>query len=212
MDLWYLPITCILHTYVLTNNNFITGCYTHSCRPYNIPLSTIGCSFMHIPPFMNCKTSRPSARRQKGLSDISFTCIDRPFCLWADVLRHAFDDKHNTSFIPQCRYAVSYFTSQSLTGHYNNIVHQSKCWFRTNFTSHELQTCIPQHAPHCWHLRTSPRSRIYQQLYRIIMLFGACAYSRKNNVWELIENAGAPILYILRLTSVRPHSNRHMLT
>ena len=44
--------------------------------------------------------------------------------------------------------------------------------------------------------------------YRIIALFGACAYSRKNAFWELIENVGAPILYILRLTSVRLYASR----
>ena len=44
--------------------------------------------------------------------------------------------------------------------------------------------------------------------YRIIALFGACAYSRKTMFWELIENVGAPILYILRLTSVRLFSSR----
>ena len=40
------------------------------------------------------------------------------------------------------------------------------------------------------------------------MLFGTCAYSRKTAFWELIENAGAPILYILRLTSMRLYSSR----
>ena len=44
--------------------------------------------------------------------------------------------------------------------------------------------------------------------YRIIALFGACANSRKNTFWELIENVGTPILYILQLTSVRLYSSR----
>ena len=44
--------------------------------------------------------------------------------------------------------------------------------------------------------------------YRIIAFYGACAYSRKNAFWELIENVGAPILYILRLTSVRLYASR----
>ena len=38
--------------------------------------------------------------------------------------------------------------------------------------------------------------------------FGACAYSQTNTLWELIENAGVPILYILWLTSVGLYSSR----
>ena len=45
-------------------------------------------------------------------------------------------------------------------------------------------------------------------VYRIIMLFGACTYSRKTGFWELIENAGAPVFYILRLTSVCLYSSK----
>ena len=41
----------------------------------------------------------------------------------------------------------------------------------------------------------------YFILYHIIALFGPCAYSRKT-FGELIENAGAPILSVLQLTSM----------
>ena len=45
-------------------------------------------------------------------------------------------------------------------------------------------------------------------VYCIIALFGTCAYSRKNAFWGLTENAGAPILYTLRLTSMCLYSSR----
>ena len=44
--------------------------------------------------------------------------------------------------------------------------------------------------------------------YCIIALFGSCAYSRKTVVGELIENAGAPILCTLRLTSLLLYLSR----
>ena len=38
--------------------------------------------------------------------------------------------------------------------------------------------------------------------YRIITLFGACAYSQKTAFWELIENAGAPCTCIFNSTYI----------
>ena len=54
-----------------------------------------------------------------------------------------------------------------------------------------------------WHLKISVKGISFILLYRIIALFDACVYSRETAFWELIENEGAPILYILQLTSVR---------
>ena len=48
----------------------------------------------------------------------------------------------------------------------------------------------------------------HSQAYHIIALFGACAYNRKTAFWELIENVGAPILCIIRLTSVPLYASR----
>ena len=51
---------------------------------------------------------------------------------------------------------------------------------------------------------------VCKYMYRIIALFDACAYSWKTTFWEIIENSGAPLLYIyiLQLTSVRLYSSR----
>ena len=48
----------------------------------------------------------------------------------------------------------------------------------------------------------------YFNIYHIITLFGTCAYSRKTTFRELLENAGAPILYILQSISVCLYSSR----
>ena len=73
-------------------------------------------------------------------------------------------------------------------------------------------TCYPLASTVFWGMYkcnelTYPLAQVCNR-YRITALFGACAYSQKNAFWELIENAGAPILYILRLTSVRLFSSR----
>ena len=59
--------------------------------------------------------------------------------------------------------------------------------------------------PWIWTYDVKSQQCIYFTLpYSIIELFGACACSWKNMFWELIENVGAPVLFILRLSSVLP--------
>ena len=50
-------------------------------------------------------------------------------------------------------------------------------------------------------------SHQHTEAYHIIALFGTCAYSWKTLFWDIIENAGVPILHILQLISVRLYSN-----